>query len=399
MHASPVRSFSRLNNCHNIADLRRLARRRLPAPIFHYMDGGADDEVTLRRNTQAFDDYELLPSQLTDVSNIDMSTSVLGQKIEMPLFLAPTAMSRLFNHEAEPAVARVAEEFGTLYSLSSLSTYSIEDVGAVNHGPKMFQVYIFKDRGLTREFVQRSRDAGYQSLCLTVDTPLAGNRERDLVTGMTLPPRFSISSMFSFLTHPHWGINVLRFPDFDIANVKHRAEAISGSTVSVVQYINDQLDRSLSWKDAEWLAGEWGGPFAIKGIQSPADARRAADVGATAVMLSNHGGRQLEATPAPVDCVAPVVDAVGDRLEVICDGGIRRGTHVLKALALGATAWSTGRGYLFGLAAGGEAGVRRAMSLLRDEIQRSMALLGCRSIAEIGPRHVQRRAASRHHPP
>ena len=369
-----------------------MARRRLPAPMFHYMDGGADDEVTLRRNTAAFEDYELLPSQLVDVSRLDLSTTVLGQKIGMPLFFSPTAMSRLFHHEAEPAVARVADEFDTIYSLSSLGTYSIEEVAAVNSGPKLFQVYVFKDRGLTREFVQRSKESGYQALCLTIDVTVAGNRERDLVTGMTLPPKFSLSSMLSFLTHPHWGLNVLRYPDFDIANVKHRVDVLSKSSVSLVQYINDQLDRSVTWKDAEWLAQQWDGPFAIKGLQSAEDARRAADVGATAVRISNHGGRQLDSAPAPVDCIGPVVDAVGDRLEVICDGGIRRGTHVLKALALGATACSTGRGYLFGLAAGGEAGVRRAMTLLREEIERGMALLGVRSIDEITGRHVQKRA-------
>lgn len=378
----------RLARCNNIADLRRMAQQRLPAPMFHYIDGGSDDEWSLRRNTTAFDDYELLPNYLRDISTIDLGTTLLGQKLAWPVFLAPTGMSRLFHHEAEPAVARAAQKFGTFYTLSTMGTTRIEEIAAQGAGPWMFQIYILKDRALTSEFVERCKAAKYQALCLTVDTALAGNRERDRVTGMVLPPRFTMKSFASFAAHPRWAFHLLKNPDFQIANVVHRVGNLS--TVSLIDFVNGQFDRTVTWDDVAWLVKQWGGPFVLKGIQSPADARRAVDVGATAIMISNHGGRQLDAAPAPVDCVGPIRDAVGDRLELIVDGGVRRGTHVLKALALGANAVSIGRPYLYGLASGGQAGVERALGLLKSEVERSMALLGCRTIAEIGPGHVRR---------
>lgn len=380
-----------LHRCFNIADLRRMARRRLPAPMFHYIDGGADDEYTLRRNTAAFEDYELVPSYLVDVSRIDMRTKVLGLTLDWPVFLSPTAMSKLFHHEAEPAVARAAHQFGTMYSLSTLGTTSIEDIAAVTPGPKMFQVYVFKDRGLTREFVARCKAAKFHALALTVDVPVPGNRERDHVTGMVLPPRLTWKSLFSFLAHPDWGLNALRDPSFEIANVRaSRGSGLHG-TISLIGYINQQIERSITWDDAAWLAREWGGPFVVKGIHSASDARRAADIGAHAVMVSNHGGRQMDGVAGSVDVLGPVVDAVGDRLDVILDGGVRRGSHVLKALALGAKACSIGRGYLYGLAAGGQAGVERALDLLRAEVERGMALIGCPNVAAISRGHVVRR--------
>lgn len=376
--------------CNNVDDLRLLAKRRLPAPMFHYIDGGADDEWTLRRNTTAFDDYELLPEYLRDVSRIDTSTRLLGQDVRLPFFLAPTGMSRLFHHEAEPGVARAALASGTFYTLSTLGTTRLEDVAAIGAGPWMFQIYILKDRELTREFVQRCRAAKYHALCLTVDTMLAGNRERDRVTGMIMPPRFTLSSFASFAAHPRWAFHLLTNPDFQLANVAHRVDVLSKTTVSLIDYVNGQFDRTVTWDDVAWLVDQWRGPFVIKGLQSPADARRAVEVGATAIMISNHGGRQLDSAPAPVDCIAPIRDAVGDRLELIVDGGIRRGTHVLKALALGANACSVGRAYLYGLGAGGGTGVERAIGFLRAELERSMALLGCRSLAELRPEHVRR---------
>ncbi len=383
----------RLSRCHNIADLRRMAQQRLPAPMFHYIDGGSDDEWTLRRNTTAFEDYELIPNYLRDISAIDLGTSLLGQKLAWPVFLAPTGMSRLFHHEAEPAVARAAQKFGTLYTLSTMGTTRIEEIATQGAGPWMFQIYILKDRALTTEFVDRCRAAKYHALCLTVDTALAGNRERDRVTGMTLPPRFSLKSFASFAAHPRWAWNLLKNPNFQIANVAHRVGDLG--TVSLIDYVNAQFDRTVTWEDVAWLVKQWGGPFVLKGIQSPADARRAVEVGASAIMISNHGGRQLDGAPAPIDCVGPIRDAVGDRLELIVDGGVRRGTHVLKALALGANAVSIGRPYLYGLASGGQAGVERALGLLKSEVERSMALLGCRSIAEIGPGHVRRVGTAR----
>lgn len=372
-----------LQRCSNVSDLRRMAHARLPGPIFHYIDGGADDEWSLKRNTQAFDDYVLLPNYLREVESIDLRTNVLGTTLELPFFLAPTGMSRLFHHDKELGVARAAAKYGTLYSLSTLGTASIEEVAVVSGAPKMFQIYILKDRELTREFVARCRAADFQAMCLTVDTPLAGNRERDVVHGMSMPPRFGLASLWSFATHWRWAFNLLRHPDFRLANVAHRVDALGAGTMGLIDYVNGQFDRSVTWDDAAWLAEQWPGAFLIKGLQTAADARRAVDIGASGIVISNHGGRQLDTTPAPIDCVAEIRDAVGGALELIVDGGIRRGTHILKALALGADACSIGRAYLYGLAAGGQAGVERALHLLREELLRDMALLGCNSIAEL----------------
>jgi len=381
----------KLSDCHNVSDLRKLARKNLPWPVFNYMDGGADDELTLGWNTSAFNDYELLPTQLSDISSIETGTTLLGQPIEWPVIIAPTGASRLFHHEAEPAVVRAANKFGTMYSLSTLGTTTIEDVGAICEGPKMYQVYVFKDRGITRDFVQRCKAQQYDALCLTVDTQIAGNRERDLVTGFGIPPKYNLRSLLSYAWHFPWTIRAILNPGFDLVNVTSSPSVSSDINEGVIEYINSQFDRSLNWKDVEWLANEWGGPLAIKGIQTLGDARKAAASGATAVMLSNHGGRQLETAPAPVDCIAPIADALHGQLEIICDGGVRRGTHVVKALALGANACSIGRGYLFGLAAGGQRGVEHALSLLRTEFERSMALVGCNSVHKLGNGYIRRR--------
>ncbi len=372
--------FSRITNA---MAFRELAKARLPAPMFHYIDGGGDDEWTLRRNTEAFFGYELVPHYLVDVSSIDMSTKLFGTTLDLPFFLSPTGMSRLFHHDKEPAVARAADNFGTMYSLSTLATTSIEDVAAIGTSPKMFQIYVFKDRELTRELIQRCKAAGYTSLCLTVDVPIAGNRERDTHTGMTMPPKFSLGSLASFALHPHWALNLLREPNFQIANVVQRIDALKNNTMSLIQYVNTQIDQSLNWDDAAWMIEEWGGPFAIKGLQSANDAKRAVEVGASAIMISNHGGRQLDGVPAPVDCIQPMRAAVGDALELIVDGGVRRGTHVLKALALGADACSFGRPYLYALAAGGQAGVERMLTLMQAELSRDMKMLGVTSIDEV----------------
>lgn len=379
-----------LSSCHNIADLREAARRRLPAPVFHYIDGGADDELTLVRNTAAFDDYELLPSQLSNVSSIDMQTTLFGQPVEWPVMISPTGASKLFHGDGEPAVARAAARFGMIYSLSTLATTSIEAVAAAGDGPKMFQIYIFKDRGLTAEFIERCREAGYVALCLTADTPVAGNRERDFVHGFSAAPRSRLRQALSFSRHPGWLYRALVRKDLEMVNItaSKAAQSIEGS---IRDFIDQQMDRSLTFKDVEWLAERWSGPLVVKGVQTVDDCRKSADSGATAVMLSNHGGRQLESAPAPVDCVAAVADALRDRLEIICDGGIRRGNHIVKALAAGANACSIGRGYLFGLAAGGELGVDRALSILKEEFERTMALAGCNSVAKLGRSYVQRR--------
>lgn len=380
----------RLERAHNIADLRRLARKRLPAPMFHYIDGGGGDEWTLRRNITAFDRYELLPRYLIDVQQIDTSTTVLGQPIEWPVVCAPTGMSRLFHHEGEVAVARATAASGTLYSLSSLSSVSIEDVAAASDGPKMFQIYVFRDRELNKELIRRSRKAGYVALCLTVDVPVHGNRERDVRTGMTIPPALTLRSLLDMVRHPRWAWHQVRGKPVVLANVVHKIAEGSRSVSTLAQYIHSQFDPTVTWRDAAWMIQEWGGPFAIKGILTPADAKRAVEIGASAVIVSNHGGRQLDGVPAPIEVLPEILDAVGDGAEVILDGGIRRGGHVLKALALGARACMIGRPYLYGLGAAGEAGVSRALEILRTEFTRDMALLGCRSIGEIGRGCVRR---------
>jgi L-lactate dehydrogenase (cytochrome) len=385
----------RLNSCYRYEDFRRLARRRLPAPIFHYIDGGAEDEVTLRRNAAAFEEVDLVPRVLTGVDTVDLSTEVLGQRLDMPLFFAPTALQRLFHHEGEAAVARAADRFGTLFCVSTLGTRSIEELAAMSTAPKLFQIYVHKDPALTTDLIDRCRAAGFGALALTVDTIVAGNRERDYRTGMTTPPRLTWRSLFEFARRPGWTLNYLLREPFDLPNISHFVTAGSGASMSVVDYLDTQLKRTIDWDDAAAMIEEWGGPFAIKGVMSVDDARRCVDVGASALFLSNHGGRQLDGGRAPFDQLAAVMDAVGGEIEVILDGGIRRGTHVLKALAMGASACSGGRMYLYALGAAGYRGVERAMSLLREEIERDMLLMGCSSIGELGRESLARRDSTR----
>ena len=379
------------DHMHNTEDFREAARRRLPAPLFHYIDGGADDEWTMNRNTRSFEDVRLIPEGLADLSNMDLSVEVLGAKLDWPLFMSPTGMTRLFHHDGERAVAKAAAKFGTMYSLSTLSTVSIEEIGALTEGPKCFQIYIHKDRDLTYEFVERCKKANYTSMCLTIDTLVAGNRERDLRTGMVMPPNLTMKSLWSFATHLDWAFNYLTHEKFELANVKSSVKAGSDDNlVGVMEYIQSQFDRSITWEDARLLIEKWGGPFAIKGVMSVEDAKRARDVGASAIMISNHGGRQMDGSTAPFDMLGRIVDAVGDDLEIIVDGGIRRGSHVLKALAMGATACSTGRGYLYALAAGGQPAVERAIGRLRDEVERDMILMGLDNVSKLDRSKLQR---------
>lgn len=372
----------------NVSDLREIARRKLPAPLFNYIDGGADDETNVLGNIHAFDSARLVPEFLIDVKNIDTTTRVMGRDISMPLFLAPTGMTRLFHHDGESAVSRAAAAAGTYYSLSTVGSTSIEDVAAACDGPKCFQIYVMKDRGLTREFIQRCKDAKYDALTLTVDIPVAGNRERELRYGFSMPPKLNLAGIAGFAMRPGWVYRALTHPKAILANVAHKIPEGSSQNTSLMEYIAKQFDPSVTWKDLEWMISEWGGPFAIKGLLSPADARKAVDCGVSAIMVSNHGGRQLDATLSAFDALGPIVDEVNGECEVICDGGIRRGTHVIKALARGATACSMGRPYLFGLAAAGQAGVTRVLELLRAEIARDMGLIGCRTVDEIGTRHI-----------
>jgi len=372
-----------LNNCHNYDDFRKLAKKKLPSPIFHYIDGGSDDEVTLNRNTSSFNDYDLVPSVLNDVSNIDMSTTVLGQKIDFPLFPAATAMHRLYHHEGERASAKAVEKKGTIFGTSTMGTVSIEEIAKINKGPKLFQLYIHKDRGLTDNLLERCKKAGFMSMCLTVDTVVAGNRERDRRTGFTTPPKLTLGSLLSFVLHPGWTINNLTHEKFKLANIVHMTQKGTSIDKSVIDYINEQFDPAMNWKDAEYCVKKWNGPFALKGVMSVEDAKKAIDIGCTAVMISNHGGRQLDGSRAPFDQLAEIVDAVGDKIEVILDGGVRRGTHVLKALCLGAKACSFGKGYLFALAAGGQKGVEKILENMKAEINRDIKLMGCKNIGEL----------------
>ena len=381
----------RLKNCYRTSDFRKLAKKRLPAPIFHYIDGGADDEITLARNTDAFDSVDLVPNVLAGVDDIDMSVNVLGQTLDLPIFFAPTAMQRLFHHDGEFAIADAAAKYGTLFGVSTIGTRSIEELAARNDAPKLFQIYIHTDPGLTSDLIARCKEANFSALALTVDTVVAGNRERDYHTGMTTPPKLTPRSLLSFAMHPGWTFNYLLREKFDLPNISSVIDAGSKEQYSVVDYINTQMKRTIDWDDAAAMVEEWGGPFAIKGVMSVADARRAVDIGASAIMISNHGGRQLDGSRAPFDQLAAILDAVGGEIEVIVDGGIRRGTHVLKAMAMGATACSGGRMYLYALAGAGPAGVDRAMGLMRDEIERDMRLMGCSSMAELRPSMVASR--------
>jgi len=373
----------RLKNCYKTDDFRELAKQRLPSPLFHYIDGGSDDELTLARNTSAFDSCDLIPNVLAGVDRIDLGTEVLGQKLDMPLFFSPTAMQRLFHHDGERALGEAAESLGTMFGLSTIGTRSIEEMGELFKAPKLFQIYIHNDPGLTSDLVQRCKAAGFGAMALTVDTIVAGNRERDYLTGMTTPPKLTVKSLMSFATHPGWTFNYLLRERFDLPNVSRYTAQGSSVASSVVDYINDQMKTSIDWDDAARLVEEWGGPFAVKGVMSVDDAKRCVEIGASAIMISNHGGRQLDGSRAPFDQLPAIADAVGGQIEIIVDGGIRRGTHVLKALAAGATACSGGRMYLYALAGAGGAGVTRALTLIRDEIERDMRLMGCRNVREL----------------
>jgi L-lactate dehydrogenase (cytochrome) len=372
-----------LNDCYNFEDFRKLAEKNLPAPIFHYIDGGSDDEVTLKRNTESFLKCDLVPNILAGVGEPDLSTTVFGQKIDMPLFLSPVAMQRLFHHDGDKASARAAEKFGTFYSMSTMATSSIEEIANISGGPKMFQIYIHKLKGLTDNLIDRCKSSGFKSMCLTVDTVTAGNRERDHYWGFTTPPKLTLKSILSFMKRPSWTFNYLTHEKFQMKNVKDFTKKGTSIAKGVMEYINEQYDPAMSWKDAEYCIKRWKGPFAIKGLMSVEDARRAVDIGASAILLSNHGGRQLDGSRSPFDQLPAIREAIGDKLEIILDGGIRRGTHVIKALSLGATACSFGKGFLFGLGAGGQAGVEQVLKRMKEELRRDMILLGCKSIKEL----------------
>ena len=381
--------FNSIDKCRNTEDFRKLAKKKLPAPIFHYIDGAADDEITYKRNTEAYEKCDLIPNVLAGVDKIDMSTTVMGQKLDMPLYFAPTALQRLFHHEGEKAVGKVAEKFGTMFGISSLGTVSIEEIAKLVNTPKLFQLYVHHDKGLTRDMIDRCKAAKFEALALTVDTIVGGNRERDLHTGFTSPPKLTLKSLMSFATHPNWAFNHYTHPRFELSQLTNWIPQGSKVSLSIQDYFTKMLDQSMDWKAAEEINKYWGGQFALKGIMSVDDAKRAVDIGATSIMISNHGGRQLDGSRSPFDQLAEIVDAVGDKIDVICEGGIRRGTHVLKALSLGAKACSGGRMYLYALAAGGQKGVDKAMTNLRDEIERDMKLMGVTNIEQLTRKNIK----------
>ncbi len=372
----------RLSECHNFHDFRELAERRLPGPIFNYIDGAADDEVTYRRNTEAFERCDLVPNVLRGAQSIDLSVTVMGQKLALPFYCSPTALQRLFHHRGERAVAAAASKFGTIFGVSSLGTVSLEEVRKAYPTPQVYQFYFHKDRGLNRAMIRRAKEAGVDVMMLTVDSITGGNRERDLRTGFSIPFRLTLGGMLQFALKPMWGINYVTHERFRMPQLDEHID-MGGGAMSIGRYFTEMLDPSMSWKDAAELVREWNGQFCLKGVMSVEDAKRAADIGCTGIVLSNHGGRQLDGSRAAFDQLAEVVDAVGDRIDVMMDGGVQRGTHVLKALSLGAKAVGVGRYYLFPLAAAGQAGVERALGLMREELERGMKLMGCTSVGQL----------------
>ena len=379
----------KLSQCYNFHDFRRFAKKRLPSPIFNYIDGAADDEITYLRNTSSYNDVDLIPNVLAGVEKVDLSTTIFDKRISMPLFCAPTAVQRLFHHEGERAVARAAEKHGTMFGVSSLSTVSVEEINSLIDTPKMFQFYFHKDRGLNSNMLQRAKAENFDVLALTVDTITGGNRERDLRTGFTIPPKMNIYSIADFLIKPLWTINYLTHKKFDLPHLQEYVDEGTNIFTSIGSYFSAMLDQPMNWNDAEKLCSEWNGHFALKGIMSVEDAKRAVDIGCTGIIVSNHGGRQLDGSRSPFDQLAEIVDAVGDKIDVICEGGIQRGTHILKALSLGAKACSAGRLYLYALAAAGQAGVERALSQIRNEIERDMKLMGCDNVNQLSRKNLR----------
>jgi L-lactate dehydrogenase (cytochrome) len=375
----------RLARAASIGDLREIARRRTPRAVFDYTDGSADNELTLRRARDTFLRIEFVPSVLNDVSTVDTGRDILGARSTLPFALAPTGFTRMMHHEGEVAVASVAEEVGIPYALSTMGTTTIEDVAAAAPGArKWFQLYVWRDRAPAKDLVARAAAAGYDTIMLTVDTPVAGSRLRDVRNGLTIPPALSLRTFLDGARHPHWWFNLLTTDPLVFAS-------LTSTEGPVADLINRVFDPALTIADVEWLRGAWDGKLVIKGIQSVADARRVVDAGADAVLLSNHGGRQLDRAPVPLELVPPVVEAVGDRAEVLVDTGILHGGDVVAAVALGARAALVGRAYLYGLMAGGRQGVAKAVAILAAEILRTMQLLGVNSVDELRPAHVRLR--------
>ncbi|WP_417263509.1 alpha-hydroxy acid oxidase [Celeribacter sp.] len=380
----------RLTECHNFHDFRRLAERRLPGPIFNYIDGGADDEVTLRRNTEAFEQVDLVPNVLRGVTDVDLSTEIMGQKLALPVYLSPTALQRLFHHEGERATAAAAAKFGTMFGVSSLGTVSMAELAAKHDTPQVYQFYFHKDRGLNSAMMQKAKESGINVMMLTVDSITGGNRERDLRTGFSIPFRLTLAGLIQFAIKPMWGINYVTHEKFSLPQLDAHID-MKGDTLTIGRYFTDMLDPSMNWDDVERMVAEWGGPFCLKGIMSVEDAKKAVEIGCRGIVLSNHGGRQLDGSRSGFDQLDEIVQAVGDKIDVMVDGGFQRGTHVLKALALGAKAVGLGRAYLYALAAAGQPGIERMLTQLTAEITRDMRLMGVTRVSDLKPDMLRHR--------
>jgi L-lactate dehydrogenase (cytochrome) len=375
----------RLARAASIADLRRLARRRAPRAVFDYTDGAAGEELSLSRSREAYARVEFSPRVLQDVSGMDTSTTILGKPSAAPWAFAPTGFTRMMHTEGESAVGRVAARLGIPYALSTMGTTSIEQLAAAApDARRWFQLYLWRDREASRDFVVRARAAGYEALVLTVDTPVAGPRLRDVRNGLTIPPTLSLRTLAEGSLHPAWWWDLFTTEPLEFASL-HRFEG------TVAELVGTMFDPAASMADLTWLREAWDGPLVVKGIQSVADARAVVDAGADALVVSNHGGRQLDRAPVPLEVLPSVVDAVGDRAEVYVDGGILSGSDIVAAVALGARAALVGRAYLYGLMAGGERGVQRAAQILQQEVTSTLALLGVSRVSDLGRDHVRLR--------
>jgi L-lactate dehydrogenase (cytochrome) len=378
----------RLHHCHNFNDFRELARRRLPKPIFDYIAGAADDEATHRRNTAGFERCDLVPNVLRGVGTVDTSVTVMGQTLALPVYCSPTALQRLFHHEGERAVAAAAAKYGTAFGVSSLGTISLEELRKAHRTPQVYQFYFHKDRGLNNAMMQRAKQVGIDVMMLTVDSITGGNRERDLRTGFSIPFKLTVGGALQFAMKPMWGVNYLTHEGFKLPQLDDHID-MGGDAVSIGRYFTEMLDPSMSWTDVAEMVRIWNGQFCLKGVMSVEDAKRAIEIGCTGIVVSNHGGRQLDGSRSSIDQLAEIVDAVGDRIDVLMDGGVQRGTHVLKALSIGAKAVGVGRYYLYALAAAGQPGVERALGLMKAEIERGMKLMGCSSISQLSRNNLR----------
>lgn len=378
----------RLNQCHNFHDFRQLAKQRLPGPIFNYIDGGADDEITMRRNSAAFDSCDLVPRVLAGVDTVDTSVEVLGHKLAVPFYCSPTALQRLFHHQGERAVAGAAEKYGTMFGVSTLGTVDMRDIARDFNTPQVYQFYFHKDRGLNRAMMESAKEAGIDTLMLTVDTIIGGNRERDLRTGFTIPMKLNLHGIAQFISRPMWGINYLLHEKFSMPQLDAHID-FGGGSLHIGKYLTEMLDQSMNWDDVAEMVEFWGGKFCLKGVMCADDAKRAADIGCNGIVVSNHGGRQLDGSRSSFDHLTEVVDAVGNDLDVLFDSGVQRGTHVLKALAIGAKAVGLGRGYLYPLAAAGQPGVEHALGLMKTEVERDMKLMGITHLSQLSRDHLR----------